>query len=134
MRRIVADTSAILAVLLSEPDEARFREALRESEVLLSTASRVELGLAARGRAGPGGPSRATRLLAAYAVRLVPVDERQTEIALDAMDRYGKGRGAPPAVLNYGDLFSYALAKAQDLPLLFKGNDFSATDITPALS
>lgn len=127
----MADTSAFLAVLLTEPDEARFRAVLRASEVLFSAANRVELALAARGRAGPDGPGK--RLLAAYAVRVVPVDERQTEIALDAMDRYGKGRGAPPAVLNYGDLFSYALAKARDLPLLFKGRDFTATDVQPAL-
>ena len=50
------------------------------------------------------------------------------------MDRYGKGRGAEPAVLNYGDLFSYALAKARDLPLLYKGDDFARTDVRSALA
>ena len=64
----------------------------------------------------------------------MPLDERQAEIALAAMDRYGKGRGAEPAVLNYGDLFSYALAKARDLPLLYKGDDFARTDVRSALA
>jgi ribonuclease VapC len=50
------------------------------------------------------------------------------------MDHYGKGRGAEPAALNYGDLFSYALAKARDLPLLYKGDDFARTDVRSALA
>lgn len=133
MSGIVADTSAVLAVLLAEPDRDTFHTALHDNEVLLSSATRVEIALVARGRLGPGGPSEAAELLATYHARLVPLDERQTEIALDAMDRYSKGRGAPPAVLNYGDLFSYALARSLALPLLFKDRDFPATDVEPAL-
>ena len=80
------------------------------------------------------GIEEAEGLLSDLGILSVPFDEQQADIALAAMDRYGKGRGAEPAVLNYGDLFSYALAKARDLPLLYKGDDFARTDVRSALA
>jgi ribonuclease VapC len=69
--------------------------------------------------------------IAAAGIELIPVDADQAQIAREAFRRYGKGRS--PAGLNYGDCFSYALAKATGLPLLFKGADFARTDIESAL-
>jgi ribonuclease VapC len=130
----VVDTSVIGAILLREPERETFHLFMLANQPIMSTATLVEVGNFARRRLGERGIGVARTALINYHVTYVPLDEHQAQIALVAMDRYGKGRAAPPAVLNYGDLFSYALAKAQDLPLLFKGNDFSATDITPALS
>jgi ribonuclease VapC len=130
----VVDTSAVMAVLLEESDAGRYEEALLGISPLMSFATLVELGSVTRRKLGRGGPDRMNRLLAVYAVSFAAVDAEQAQVALDAMDRYGKGRGAEPAVLNYGDLFSYALAKARDLPLLYKGDDFARTDVRSALA
>lgn len=64
-------------------------------------------------------------------IQLVPLDYEQALVAGEANRRYGKGRH--PAALNFGDTFSYALASVRNLPLLFKGNDFARTNITPAV-
>ena len=72
-------------------------------------------------------------LLDRFEVEIVPVDAPQVELAVDGHLRFGKGRAAPPAVLNFGDLFAYALARQLDAPLLFKGGDFVQTDVKPAL-
>ena len=73
------------------------------------------------------------RLLALYEVEPVPVDPAQVAVARAGMLAYGKGRAAASAVLNFGDLFAYALAKQLGLPLLFKGDDFVRTDVRPAI-
>lgn len=70
------------------------------------------------------------RLLHTFSIEIVPVTAHEARIGHDAYGRYGKGHH--PAHLNFGDCFSYALAKATGEPLLFKGDDFSKTDITPA--
>jgi ribonuclease VapC len=80
---------------------------------------------------GPPGVAAIERLLAVYRIEPEPVDAAQVGVARDAMLAYGKGRGQEPAVLNFGDLFAYALAKRLGLPLLFKGDDFARTDVTP---
>jgi ribonuclease VapC len=77
-----------------------------------------------------GGAARFERILASLGIEVVPVTAEQARLALEAFKRFGKGRGAP-ASLNYGDCFVYALAKALGAPVLFKGNDFSQTDIEP---
>ncbi len=134
MTEAVVDTSAVMAVLLEEPDSERYKDALLSIAPLMSFATLVELGSVTRRKLGRGGPDRMSRLLAVYAVSFAAVDAEQAQIAPDAMDSYGKGRGAEPAALNYGDLFSYALAKARDLPLLYKGEDFARTDVRSALA
>jgi ribonuclease VapC len=133
MEVVVVDTSAVMAVILEEPDARRYKEALLAARPLMSCATLVELGTVTRRRLGREGSERLVRLLAAYETSFAPVDRQQADLALAAIDRYGKGRGEPPAALNYGDLFSYALAKARDLSLLYKGNDFAHTDIRSAL-
>lgn len=132
--RFVVDTSAIVCVLLGQPDASDCHEALLSGEPLISAATVVELGRVAMHRFGPAGVPQVRALIDDYGLSIVAFDQTQTDLALAGMLAYGKGRAAPPAVLNLGDLYSYALAKALDLPLLFKGDDFSQTDVRPALA
>jgi ribonuclease VapC len=131
---IVVDTSAIMAVLLGEPDRTTFHEILLATAPIMSTATRVELSCTALSRFGPERLPLVDDLLGSYEIRFEPVDDAQMKAALAAAAVYGRGRRAAPAVLNYGDLFSYALAKTRNMPLLYKGEDFAATDIVSALS
>lgn len=129
---IVADTSAFVAILQKELDGDSYRHALLEAEkVLISTATAVELHIVVTEKLGTDGILRLNRLLAQPLFEIVSLDQQQMIIASQAYERFGKGRH--PAKLNYGDLFSYALAKSRNLPLLFKGNDFSQTDLIPCL-
>lgn len=125
---MVLDTSAILAVLQDEPERRKFNEAIEEAETrLLSTASFVECSMIVESRYGSDGVRDLDLFTAKAQVSLVPVDEEQANLARHAFRKYGKGRH--PAGLNFGDCFSYALAQALGEPLLFKGNDFSQTDV-----
>lgn len=133
MSRIAVDSSAILAIALGEPDALALEEALLESEPLMSVATRIELAHVALRRLGKAGVAEIETLLADFGVRFAPMDEEQSETAVKALLAYGKGRGEAPAALNLGDTFSYALAKTCDLPLLYKGDDFSRTDVRSAL-
>lgn len=131
-RVICVDTSAILAVLLHEPDRHMFRSAIRDADaLLLSTATLVELRVVCTRRGGAGLISELDMFIDTYGFQIVPVDAEQADIAHSAFTRFGKGSGHP-AQLNYGDLFAYALAKARGIPLLFKGEDFALTDIAMA--
>lgn len=127
------DSSAIYAILLRESDALRFDAAIRVCEPVMSLATRVEVSCVARRRLGPAGEAEITGLLDDYGTSFLPFDAHQAALAIEAMDRFGVGRGSPPAVLNVGDLFSYALAKVRDVPLLYKGSDFARTDIRSAL-
>ena len=129
---MVVDTSALVAILLREPDAARFEQALAGAPIrLLSVVSRVELSLVIEGRKRAAGRADVERLLRDGGFDIVSVTPQQAEIAIDAFRRYGRGRHR--AGLNIGDCFSYALAVATDHPLLFKGDDFIHTDLQPAL-
>lgn len=130
--RIAVDTSAMIAIAYAEEQRAGFSALLREHEGAISAGSFIELARVLMARFGARGIEQASRLVRNFDVTIVACDEAQTEIALDGMRRFGKGRGAPPAVLNYGDLFSYALARSRDLPLLYKGDDFAHTDVRSA--
>ena len=128
---MVVDTSALLAVLLDEPERDRFIALLADAEdPLISAATLVEASIVMQAKTGDDGVGDLDELLAAAAVRCVAVDSAQANLARDAFARFGKRRA--PAGLNFGDCFSYALARATDRPLLFKGSDFSRTDVTPA--
>lgn len=130
--RIVADTSAFVAIMLKEADADQYRRVLLEAEqVLISTATAVELHIVVTARLGAEGILRLNRLLNQPLFEIVSVDQQQMALANQAYERFGKGRHK--AKLNYGDLFSYALAKNSNLPLLFKGNDFSETDLVSCL-
>lgn len=129
MTQVVVDTSAIVAVVLGEPDAERFAAALvrHRGQLLLSAATHVELGIVVEARHGPGGTQELEALLTRLTVSVEPFDAVQSTVALAAWRRFGKGRH--PAGLNLGDCYSYALAKSRGAPLLFKGHDFSQTDV-----
>ena len=125
---MVIDTSALVAILQDEPERHAFNLAIEAAEVrLLSSASLVEISLVIEARFGSDGIRDLDLYLAKAGVRIEPVDADQAYIARQAFNNYGKGRHA--AGLNFGDCFSYALAKFTGEPLLFKGNDFSKTDL-----
>ena len=125
---MVFDTSALLAILLDEPERRAFTETIEATEVrLLSAASFVEVSMILESRHGAEGVRALDRLLAAAKVEIIAVDLPQAHAAREAFRQFGKGRH--PAGLNFGDCFSYALAKGRSEPLLFKGGDFSQTDI-----
>jgi ribonuclease VapC len=129
---MVVDTSALVAILLGEPDAAWFARALADAPVrLLSAVSRVELSFVIEGRKGDAGRADVELLLRDGGFDIVSVTSQQAEIAVDAFRRFGRGRHR--ARLNIGDCFAYALATATDHTLLFKGDDFIHTDIRPAL-
>jgi ribonuclease VapC len=129
---MVVDTSALVAILLREPDAGRFAAALGDAPVrLLSAVTRIELSFVIEGRKGEAGRADLDLLLRDGGFDVVSVTPQQASIAIDAFRRFGRGRH--PAGLNIGDCFSYALAAATQHPLLFKGNDFIHTDIRPVL-
>ena len=128
---MVADTSALVAVLMRETEAETFAEAIRRnSPTLVSAASAVEFLIVALGK-GAEPYLAAIEILADPDIDIVPLDYEQALIAGEANRLYGKGRH--PAGLNFGDTFAYALASTRNLPLLFKGNDFARTDLTPAV-
>jgi ribonuclease VapC len=128
---MVIDTSALVAILFGEPEAADFTRLIVGAPVrLLSAVTRVELSFVVEGRKGEAGRADVEVLLRDGDFDVANVTATQAEIAISAFRRYGKGRH--PAGLNIGDCFSYALAAATGHPLLFKGNDFSRTDIQPA--
>ncbi|WP_416356655.1 type II toxin-antitoxin system VapC family toxin [Aureimonas phyllosphaerae] len=131
---IVLDTSALIAILADEPEADAFSALLSEQrEVSLSAGTAFEADIVARGRWGQAGSVRMSALLEKAAVRIEPFDEGQRRVAAEAYARYGRGSGHP-ARLNFGDCFSYALARALDAPLLFKGDDFIHTGVRSALA
>jgi ribonuclease VapC len=128
---MVLDTSALLVILLDEPESPAFRKAIEEDCVrLLSAASLLEAALVVESRFGDAGGRELDLLLHKAEVQVVAVDRDQAELGREAYRRFGKGRH--PAGLNFGDCFSYALSMVSGEPLLSKGCDFSLTDVTPA--
>jgi ribonuclease VapC len=125
---MVIDTSALVAILQNEPERRKFNEAIEAAEVRsMSTASFVETSIILESRFGADGVRDLDLFINKAQISLAPVDEDHAHLARDGFRKYGKGRH--PAGLNYGDCFSYALARSQDEPLLFKGKDFSKTDV-----
>jgi len=130
---MVVDTSAVVAILLREPEADSFAGMVVDSPLrVMSVVTRVELSFVVEGRLREAGRTDLEQLLRDLRIELAAVTPEQAEIAIEAFRRYGKGRHR--AGLNIGDCFSYALAKVMDLPLLFKGGDFIHTDIRPALA
>lgn len=125
---MVIDTSALVAILLDEPERRRFTECIETAATrAVSAATLVETSIVLESRLGSAGVLSLDRLLEVAAVRIVPLDADHARLARAAYRRYGKGRH--PAGLNLGDCFSYALAVARGEPLLCKGQDFAATDL-----
>jgi ribonuclease VapC len=129
---MVVDTSAIVAILLNEPDAHFFAEAIAAApNRLVSAVARAELALLVEARKGQHGRADLELVLLAGAFEIAPVTAHHAEIAIEAFRRFGKGRH--PAGLTIGDCFSYALAKASGMPLLFKRDDFARTDLPRTL-
>jgi ribonuclease VapC len=125
---MVIDTSALAAIFFGEPERQRFLNAITSAENrLLSAASMLETGIVLESRQGEAAGREFDLFVVRANLQIVSVDAEQAELARSAWRRYGKGRH--PAALNYGDCFSYALAKSSDEPLLAKGTDFALTDI-----
>jgi len=130
---VILDTSAVIAVLRNEADAAAFAKAIEKaSHRRISAVSYVESAAVVDGGRDPIASRRFDDLLREAEVTIEPVDEEQARIARQAYLDFGRGSGHP-AKLNFGDCFAYALAKARREPLLYKGEDFSHTDIASAL-
>jgi ribonuclease VapC len=129
---MVVDTSALIAIAWGEPERGRFQDMIeREPVRLISAASVLEASIVVICRAGQAGAARAIealiQLIEQLGLEIEPVTAQQVRLAQIAYRTYGKGLHA--AGLNFGDCFAYALAKATGRPLLFKGSDFTRTDL-----
>jgi len=125
---MVIDTSAILALLFNEPEADDIEIAIDEDPVrLMSAAAGLEAAIVVEARLGAAGGREFDLLLHKTRIDLVAVTREQMEVGREAWRRFG--RGHHEANLNVGDCFSYALAAVSGEPLLFKGDDFSKTDI-----
>lgn len=128
---MIVDTSALVAVILGEPDAERYLDAMAAADELsVSAASLVEALIVVEAKQGPEASDDLQALLAELEARVEPLDESQVILASRAWRRFGEGRH--PAGLNLGDTFAYALATATGRPLLYKGADFDATDVAKA--
>jgi ribonuclease VapC len=131
---VIIDTSALIAILRAEDDASDMALAIERAQVRkISAANYLETAVVIDASRDPVASRRFDELVDTAEVRVEPVTHDQARIARDAYRDFGKGSGHK-ADLNFGDCFAYALAKSTGEPLLFKGNDFGHTDITPALS
>jgi ribonuclease VapC len=125
---MVIDTSALAAILFQEPERRKFLDAIvADPQRLVSAATMLETGIVVEGRQGEAAGREFDLFAFRAGLEVVPFDAEQLEIARSAWRKYGKGRH--PAGLNFGDCFSYALAKFTGEPLLAKGTDFESTDV-----
>ena len=127
---IVIDTSVVVAIIREESDHSRYLDILDRTRTLMSAVSYVETHMVIAGRKRDADPSQVEATVSDLGIDVVDITADQTSTAIQAFFRYGKGRHR--AQLNFADCFTYALAKSRGLPLLFKGDDFSRTDIVPA--
>ena len=124
------DSSALVAIILGEPDMPQLRAKLKASRRYTSAIVIYESAMAVMRNSQKSiaeAQSIVDEMLKAYRIQVLPIDGRHAALALETFDRFGRGKH--PAKLNMGDCFSYASARIQNVPLLFKGNDFGRTDI-----
>ncbi len=125
---MVIDTSALVAILWEEPEKDAFIEAISGApDPTISAATLLEARIVVEARAGVEGTERLEQLLEAGGVRVVAFSAAQSDAAHQAWREFGRGNS--PARLNFGDCFSYALAREMGRSLLFKGDDFARTDV-----
>ncbi|HWJ46054.1 MAG TPA: type II toxin-antitoxin system VapC family toxin [Candidatus Udaeobacter sp.] len=125
---MVSDTSALAAIFFGEPERQKFLQAIISASTrLISAATVLETGMVVESRLGDAAGRELDLFLIRANFQIVALDADQAELARSAWRQFGKGRH--PAALNYGDCFSYALAKWTGEPLLAKGNDFRLTDV-----
>jgi ribonuclease VapC len=131
---IAIDSSALVAILLDEPEADPFMHIINEASLrLVSSVSWLETSMVLAGRGNSNDDDawlEFDAFVARASIQIVAHDDALSKAARDAFLRYGRGRH--PAALNLGDCAAYALAKTRGLPLLFKGQDFSKTDLVPA--
>ncbi|MSQ70188.1 MAG: type II toxin-antitoxin system VapC family toxin [Betaproteobacteria bacterium] len=129
---MIVDSSAILAILFAERDAPVFAKAMSEADSCkISAATFVEVAVVVEAQTKDRGSRQLDTFLRRAGFVIEPVTEEQAHLARQAYSEFGKGRH--PAGLNFGDCFSYALAKTSGEALLYKGGDFSKTDIISAL-
>jgi ribonuclease VapC len=129
----IVDTSALIAVLRAEPDAPRYADALQRLEALrMSAGTLLEVGTVVLHKRGPSRLPELYDLIEFARIEISPVTERRARDAVEAYARFGRA-SRHPAQLNFGDCFAYALAKEMNEPLLYKGDDFTKTDIRSAL-
>ena len=127
---MVVDASAVLAILLDETEAGSFGIVLAEApDAVISPVNLWEVMVRARSLRGEAGVQAAEMLIAGLQLRVAPVTAEHARLAVEASVLFGCGK---PAALNMGDCFAYALAKAEACELLFKGEDFTRTDVEPA--
>jgi ribonuclease VapC len=130
---IIVDSSAILAVIFGEADADIFASALKQSRLSrISAPTFLEASMAATRVLGPQGCAEVKAIVGLARIEIIAFDSKAAQLSIDAFLKYGKGQGHP-AQLNYGDCMSYALAKMEGMPLLFKGDDFRLTDVECAV-
>ncbi len=126
---MVIDSSAIIAILTGEQEATHFAQNIEADPLrLMSAASWLETAIVIESKFGLPGGKEFDRLIEVAQIHIEMVTDEQVAVARAAYRKYGKGRGHP-AGLNFGDCFSYALAKVTGEPLLFKGDDFTYTDV-----
>ena len=129
---MVIGTSVLIAILFGKPEADAFAQAIADDDArLVSTASVLEASIAVESELGEAGGRELDFLVLTTAVETVPFTVDHLRMARHAYRAFGKGRH--PAGLNFGNCFAYALSRTTGEPLLFKGGDFTRTDITPAL-
>jgi ribonuclease VapC len=128
---VALDTSAIIAILLEEPEEEVFSRIVAFRGAVVGAPSLVEVRMVLERYLPNDADREFRRMLRQRDITIIPFDAAMFEVASDAFARFGKGRGHP-AKLNFGDCMAYATARVRAVPLLFKGNDFVHTDIEPA--
>jgi ribonuclease VapC len=130
---MIVDSSALIAILRNEPEAKTLAEAIEDASIRrISAANFVESAVVVDSSRDPVLSRRFDDLVRDAQIKIEPVTESQARIARDAYRDYGRGSGHP-AKLNFGDCFAYALARDTGEPLLFKGSDFSHTDIAAAV-
>jgi ribonuclease VapC len=129
---VIVDSSALVAILKREPDWRQFARALDSADVArLSAATYVEISVVVQRLKNPALDGEIDELIEQFDIEVESLTAAQAKIARQAYRNYGKGSGHP-AGLNFGDCFSYALARDKREPMLWKGDDFGHTDIRPA--
>jgi ribonuclease VapC len=129
---MILDTSALAAILFGEPEAALFTQLIHAADrCLMSAANFLELSIVLEAQIGSDAGRQCDVFFRRAGIIIEPFTVDQAHLARQAFLDFGKGRHA--AGLNFGDCFSYALAKITGEPLLFKGEDFKKTDIPPAL-
>ena len=130
---MIVDTSALIAILFNENDAEIYANAIAQADTCrMSAATFVEVSIVVEAQTKNTGSRQMDAFLRRAGIAIEPVTEEQAHLARQAFTDFGKGRH--PAGLNFGDCFSYALAKSTGEPLLFKGKDFAKTDLIAAKS